>query len=71
MEDADVIVALFDYSRPFDSEDEKILSILDQLEEKHIIVALNKSDLEHVLVIDRLQHYDMIEVSAKKAFVLN
>jgi tRNA modification GTPase len=68
VEDADVIIALFDYSRPFDSEDEKILSILEQLEDKHIIVALNKSDLEHVLVIDRLQDYDMIEVSAKKAF---
>ena len=68
VEDADVIIALFDYSRPFDSEDEKILSILEKLEDKHIIVALNKSDLEHVLVIDRLQHYDMIDVSAKKAF---
>ncbi len=68
VEDADVIVALFDYARPFDSEDGKILSILEQLEDKHIIVALNKSDLEHVMVIDRLQDYDIIEVSAKKAF---
>lgn len=68
VEDADVIVALFDYSRPFDAEDEKIFSILEALEDKHIIVALNKSDLEHVLVIDRLHKYDMIEVSAKKAF---
>jgi len=69
VEDADVIVALFDYSRPFDEEDEKIFSILEALEDKHIIVALNKSDLEHVLVIDRLHNYNMIEVSAKKAFV--
>ncbi len=69
VEDADVIVALFDYSRPFDVEDERIFSILETLEDKHIIVALNKSDLEHVLVIDRLHKYDMIEVSAKKAFV--
>jgi len=69
VEDADVIVALFDYTRPFDSEDEKIFSILDALEDKHIIVALNKSDLEHVLVIEKSHKYDMIEVSAKKAFV--
>jgi tRNA modification GTPase len=69
VEDADVIVALFDYTRPFDSEDEKIFSILEALEDKHIIVALNKSDLEHVLVIDKSHKYDMIEVSAKKAFV--
>jgi len=69
VEDADVIIALFDYTRPFDSEDEKIFSILEVLEDKHIIVALNKSDLEHVLVIDKSHKYDMIEVSAKKAFV--
>jgi len=69
VEDADVIIALFDYSRPFDTEDEQIFSILETLEDKHIIVALNKSDLEHVLVIDKLHKYDMIEVSAKKAFV--
>jgi tRNA modification GTPase len=32
-------------------------------------VALNKSDLEHVLVIDKSYNYDMIEVSANKVFV--
>ena len=69
IEDADVIIALFDYSRPFDEEDEKIFSILEALEDKHIIVALNKSDLEHVLLTDKLHKYDIIEVSAKKAFV--
>jgi tRNA modification GTPase len=69
VEDADVVVALFDHSRPFDQEDEKIFSILDDLQDKHVIVALNKSDLDHALVIDRLHNYDMIEVSAKKAFV--
>ena len=69
VEDADVIIALFDYTRPFDSEDEKIFSILEAIEDKHIIVALNKSDLEHVLVMDKSHKYDMIEVSAKKAFV--
>ena len=69
IEDADVIIALFDYSRPFDEEDEKIFSILEALEEKHIIVALNKSDLEHKLVIEKSHNFDTIEVSAKKAFV--
>ncbi|MBA1419870.1 MAG: tRNA uridine-5-carboxymethylaminomethyl(34) synthesis GTPase MnmE [Epsilonproteobacteria bacterium] len=69
VEDADVIIALFDYSRPFDSEDEKIFSILEALEEKHIIVALNKSDLEQKLVIEKSHNFDTIEVSAKKAFV--
>ena len=69
VEDADVIVALFDSSRSFDKEDEKIFSILDALEEKHIIVALNKSDLEQKLVIEKSHNFDTIEVSAKKAFV--
>ena len=69
VEDADVIIALFDHSQPFDSEDEKIFSILEAYEDKHIIVALNKSDLEHVLVIEKSHKYDTIEVSAKKAFV--
>jgi len=68
VEDADVIVALFDYARSFDKEDEKIFSILEALEDKHIIVALNKSDLNQVFVSEKLNDYDVIEVSAKKAF---
>ena len=68
VEDADVIIALFDYSRPFDKEDEKIFSILETLEDKHIIVALNKSDLERKLTIEKPHQFDTIEVSAKKAF---
>ncbi|HSR73865.1 MAG TPA: tRNA uridine-5-carboxymethylaminomethyl(34) synthesis GTPase MnmE [Sulfurovum sp.] len=67
--DADVIVALFDGSRAFDEEDEKILSILEALEEKHIVVALNKSDLDRVLDSERLQAFQPLEVSAKKGFV--
>lgn len=70
VEDADVIVALFDSSRAFDEEDEKILSILDSLEDKHIIVALNKSDLENIFDTSRLHSYELLEVSAKKAFVI-
>jgi tRNA modification GTPase len=63
-----VIIALFDASRAFDEEDVKILSILDALEDKHIIVAVNKSDLEKIFDIKKLHNYDLIEVSAKRAF---
>ncbi len=67
--DADVIIALFDASRAFDEEDAKILSILDSLDvDKQTIVALNKSDLEKHFDVDKLQCYNMIEVSAKRAF---
>ena len=69
VKDADVIVALFDSSRAFDEEDEKIVSILDALEDKHVIVALNKSDLDREFDTSQLDNYDLIEVSAKKAFV--
>ena len=69
VEDADVIVALFDASRVFDEEDEKILSILEGLEDKHIMVALNKSDLEKVCDTKSLEKYVLLEVSAKKSFV--
>lgn len=69
IEDADVIIALFDSSRVFDEEDKKIVSMLENLEEKHLIVALNKSDLEKRLDTSRLAAFDPIEVSAKKGFI--
>ncbi|PHS37230.1 MAG: tRNA uridine-5-carboxymethylaminomethyl(34) synthesis GTPase MnmE [Sulfurovum sp.] len=69
VEDADVIIALFDGSRIFDEEDKKILSIVESLQDKHIIVALNKSDLEREFDRDKLQAHTVLEVSAKKSFV--
>jgi len=70
VEDADVIIALFDGSRPFDNEDEKILSIIENFEEKHFIVAINKSDLNmEMFDKTKLLSYHPLEVSAKKAFV--
>jgi len=67
--DADVIIVLFDDSRAFDDEDAKILSIVDELdEETHVIVALNKTDLKQHFQREKLQHHDVIEVSAKRAF---
>jgi tRNA modification GTPase len=68
VEDADIIIALFDGSRSFDKEDEKILSIVTNVREKHVIVAVNKSDLPSKLQRERLEGFDPIEVSAKKGF---
>ena len=67
--DADVIIALFDASRAYDKEDEKILSLLETLQDKHLIVALNKSDLIYQFDLSLLGKYDILEVSAKKSFV--
>ena len=68
IEDADVVIALFDNSRIFNKEDEKILTILESLEDKHTIVALNKSDLPQKFDINRLHFHKIVKVSAKKAF---
>ncbi|RRS31427.1 MAG: tRNA modification GTPase TrmE [Epsilonproteobacteria bacterium (ex Lamellibrachia satsuma)] len=69
VEDADVIIALFDGSRVFDREDEKILSIIGTLKDKHCIVAINKSDLEMHFDKSGVAAFDPLEVSAKKGFV--
>jgi len=68
VEDADVVIALFDGSRPFDAEDEKILSIVTNAREKHAIVAVNKSDLAPRLQRERLEEFNPIDVSAQKGF---
>jgi len=69
VEDADVVIALFDASRSFDDEDERILTLLHTLEDKHLIVALNKSDLVYKFDTHTLKAYKFLEVSAKKSFV--
>jgi len=66
--DADVVVALFDSSRTFDEEDAKIVEILDGLENKEIIVALNKSDLKSQFSLNSIEKYNPIKVSAKHNF---
>ena len=68
VKDADIIIALFDGSRIFDNEDEKILSIINDFQDKHCIVAINKSDLELKLDKNRFESFEHIAVSAKKGF---
>lgn len=65
---ADVVIALFDSSRTFDDEDAKIVEILDGLENKEIIVALNKSDLKSQFSLNSIEKYNPIKVSAKHNF---
>jgi tRNA modification GTPase len=68
VEDADIIIALFDGSNEFDKEDENILSIIQKYKDKHCIVAVNKSDLELKLDQEKLNQFNPIDVSAKKGF---
>jgi tRNA modification GTPase len=68
VEDADIVIALFDGSRVFDKEDEKILDIINKFDKKHFIVAINKSDLEVKFDKSRVECFNPIKVSAKKGF---
>ena len=64
--DAALVLALFDGSRPLDSEDEEILSLLAG---QDAIVLLNKSDLQPVLtaaVLSAKAHVPVIEISTKE-----
>ncbi|HHS93638.1 MAG TPA: tRNA uridine-5-carboxymethylaminomethyl(34) synthesis GTPase MnmE, partial [Campylobacterales bacterium] len=68
IKDADVVIALFDLSRAFDEEDSKILDIIETVEEKEIIVAFNKSDLEKKFDTEKLKAFHPINISAKNDF---
>ena len=53
IEEADIIIALFDGSREFDGEDSQITSLLDNTT-KETIRVINKSDLEQKIVLDKI-----------------
>ncbi|SFV63936.1 GTPase and tRNA-U34 5-formylation enzyme TrmE [hydrothermal vent metagenome] len=68
LQEADIIIALFDGSRACDSEDEHIVSLLDKVSDKEIIIAINKSDLPNVLDSTKLKLSNPISVSATMGF---
>ena len=64
--EAALVLALFDGSRPLDSEDEEILSLLAG---RDAIVLLNKSDLQSVVTAEVLSakaNVSVIEISTKE-----
>ncbi len=66
MEQSDIILALFDRSREWESEDDEILKLLSQVREKKILVILNKSDLPQRLEKSDLEQYPCFCLSAKR-----
>ncbi len=62
--EADIVIALFDNSKTCDSEDEKIIDLISSNKEKEIIKVLNKSDLENSF--DKSLISDFIELSTKQ-----
>lgn len=68
IEQSDIVIALFDNSRVFDSEDEKILSLIaEHKDEKSFITLLNKTDLEQKFDISKIQGLNPIELSCKES----
>ncbi|MEA2050436.1 MAG: tRNA uridine-5-carboxymethylaminomethyl(34) synthesis GTPase MnmE [Campylobacterota bacterium] len=63
VEESDIVVALFDKSRKFDNEDEKILSILKQ-SKKEKIILITKNDLDKQIDLDFIKD-DMISLNTK------
>ncbi|ADV46552.1 tRNA uridine-5-carboxymethylaminomethyl(34) synthesis GTPase MnmE [Nitratifractor salsuginis] len=68
LEEAEVVIALFDASRPWEREDERILERIEALRDKELIVALNKTDLPRRLEEPRLEKFHPLEISARRDF---
>ncbi|XOB61479.1 tRNA uridine-5-carboxymethylaminomethyl(34) synthesis GTPase MnmE [Campylobacterota bacterium DY0563] len=64
VEEADIVISLFDNSKVCDKEDEKILSLTNEYSNKEIIKVLNKSDLDNNFDKSKLEDY--IELSTKE-----
>ncbi|WP_072681463.1 tRNA uridine-5-carboxymethylaminomethyl(34) synthesis GTPase MnmE [Arcobacter sp. LA11] len=62
--EADIVISLFDNSKELDAEDEKILKLLKENDDKEIIKVLNKTDLESKF--DKTKLDDFIELSTKQ-----
>ncbi len=62
--EADIVIALFDNSKKNDEEDKKIISLLEDNKHKEIIKVLNKSDLKKNF--DKTIINDYIEISTKE-----
>ena len=64
IEEADIVIALFDNSKVCDDEDKKILQLIEENSQKEIIKVLNKSDLQNEF--DKSSIKDFIELSTKE-----
>lgn len=67
IENADVVIALFDASREIDEEDRSIIDLIERYrEEKPFICLLNKSDLPQAFDLNPLEQYSPIRLSCKQ-----
>ena len=67
IENADVVIALFDSSREIDEEDRAIIDLIERYRnEKPFISLLNKSDLTQLFDTTMIEHYSPIRLSCKQ-----
>lgn len=67
IENSDVVIALFDYSREIDNEDRAIIDLIERYnEEKPFICVVNKSDLHHTFDVTAIEQFHPIYLSCKK-----
>ncbi|RXK13052.1 tRNA uridine-5-carboxymethylaminomethyl(34) synthesis GTPase MnmE [Halarcobacter mediterraneus] len=62
--EADIVIALFDNSKALDEEDRKIINLLEENSHKEIITILNKCDLENKFEKDKLENF--VSLSTKE-----
>ena len=60
IEEADLIIAIFDGSRHLTEEDEEIIK---SLQDKKVIALVNKNDLEQKIEIEKLKDFNIIKTS--------
>ncbi|AFV96893.1 tRNA modification GTPase TrmE [Candidatus Sulfuricurvum sp. RIFRC-1] len=67
IENADVVITLFDSSRMIDDEDRAIIELIERYrEEKPFICILNKSDLPESFDTESIERYTPIRLSCKQ-----
>jgi tRNA modification GTPase len=63
LQEADIVVALFDASRPWDGEDRRIADLLEVLPPENVLVVINKVDLPSELDRSSLTRWPQLELS--------
>jgi len=67
LDDSDIVVAVFDVSREFDLEDEKVLKLISRAKDTEVIVVLNKVDIKIDIDYNKFRDFNIIELSAKES----
>jgi len=65
IDDADIVISMFDGSAPLDDEDSKIIELISHSSDKEHIVTINKADLGICIDSQRVDHLSPIEISTK------